>query len=80
MKIKVEPVEKVLFTEKNEVSNEIKNNMQLWHERLAHQNFTHVKCCLENNGINLKDNFDHSICDACELGKMHRNLFPISEN
>ena len=80
MKIKVEPVEKLLFTEENVTSNEIKNNLQLWHERLAHQNFTHVKCCLKYNGIDVKDDSAHNFCNACALGKMHRSPFPNSEN
>ena len=71
MKIEVESINKLLYTEKNV----IKDNMQLWHERLAHQSFTHVKHCLENNGIDVKDDVARSLCDACALGKMHRSPF-----
>lgn len=47
------------------------------HECLAHQNFTHVKSFLKQNGIKTKESL--SFCNAQALGKMHRCPFPLSE-
>ena len=78
MKIKVDKVENSYFA--NESADIVleKNTLQIWHERLAHQNYTHVKNFLKNNKIKINESVE--FCDACALGKMHRSPFPSSEN
>ena len=56
-----------------------KNNvLQLWHERLMHQNFASVKKFLNKNNIKFKN--DTPFCDACALGKIHRKPFYKSDS
>lgn len=51
------------------------NTLRIWHERLGHQNLTHVRKFLKNNNIDFKDeNFD---CDGCAFGKQHRLSFTL---
>jgi hypothetical protein len=47
--------------------------LQVWHERLGHQNKRHVRKVLKQHGINVKA--DKEICDGCALGKAHRQSF-----
>uniref|UniRef100_A0ABD2WMS0 Integrase catalytic domain-containing protein n=1 Tax=Trichogramma kaykai TaxID=54128 RepID=A0ABD2WMS0_9HYME len=47
--------------------------MQIWHERLAHQNKRHVKQFLNVCGIKTFD--DEIYCDGCAYGKQHRLPF-----
>ena len=54
------------------------NMLQVWHERLAHQNIEHVRRFLARNGVEVNDSAP--FCDACALGKMHRQPFPQSES
>lgn len=54
------------------------NTLQLWHERLAHQNVDHVKRFLTQNNVEVDNTAP--FCDACVLGKMHRLPFPQSES
>lgn len=52
----------------------VKNDtLQLWHERMGHQNKRHVQNFLKHRGIELK--LDSEFCDACMYGKMHRLSF-----
>lgn len=53
------------------------NSLKNWHERLAHQNYRHVKNVLDNFEIKVT-NTDEVFCDACALGKIHRLPFPVS--
>ncbi|CAK9813801.1 Retrovirus-related Pol polyprotein from transposon TNT 1-94 [Anthophora plagiata] len=48
-------------------------SLQLWHERLCHQNYKHVKYFLKNKGIHVID--DNVFCEGCAYGKHHRLSF-----
>ena len=52
--------------------------LQLWHERLCHQNKDHVKRVLKHYDIPFKDT-EH-FCEPCVLGKQHRMPFNRSSN
>lgn len=54
-------------------------SLQLWHERLGHQNVVQVKSFLKNMNIDYK-NDDSFKCSACIYGKQHRSSFKSSEN
>jgi hypothetical protein len=47
--------------------------LQVWHERLGHQNKRHVMKVLKQHGINVEAN--EEFCDSCALGKAHRQSF-----
>jgi len=47
--------------------------LQVWHERLGHQNKCHVMKVLKQHGINVKANKE--FCDGCALRKAHRQSF-----
>ena len=49
--------------------------LQVWHERLAHQNKQHVVKFLTNRGIRFVNK--EFFCDACALGKQHRQPFRV---
>lgn len=49
--------------------------LQLWHERLGHQNKRHVREILKNMNIPLKSAATSEFCDGCVLGKAHRKPF-----
>lgn len=54
------------------------NLMQVYHERLAHQNMNHVAKVVKNEfGIELKK--DNQLCEACMYGKSHRKKFGTRE-
>lgn len=54
-----------------------KNTLQMWHERLGHQNVAHIREVLHRNNIDFVDEkFD---CDGCAMGKMHRLSFNLRE-
>ena len=48
--------------------------LHVWHNRLAHQNVTHVKRFLKSNEINFVDDSNFQ-CEACIIGKQHRLPF-----
>ncbi|KRX33912.1 Retrovirus-related Pol polyprotein from transposon TNT 1-94, partial [Trichinella sp. T9] len=48
-------------------------SLQLWHERLCHQNKRHVQQVLNNHGIKL--HAQGQFCTGCVLGKHHRESF-----
>jgi transposase InsO family protein len=50
------------------------DTLQLWHERLAHQNKRHVQKFLEKEGIKVTGGSD-VFCDGCMYGKQHRQRF-----
>lgn len=50
--------------------------LQMFHERLVHQNKRHVKEILKHMNISVID-ANKSFCDGCALGKMHRLFFGI---
>jgi hypothetical protein len=47
--------------------------LQNWHERMAHQNKSHVKKILKQNSIEFKDN--EEFCGHCVEGKQHKNVY-----
>lgn len=49
-------------------------NLQIWHERMAHINKQQVKSVLKRMGIDLSA-IDGEFCDGCVLGKAHRLPF-----
>lgn len=51
-----------------------KQNIRVWHERLAHQNINQVRTVLKTMEIDFIDVKDF-FCDACMIGKMHRLPF-----
>ena len=51
--------------------------LQIWHEKLAYQNFRHVRQILKRLEISVKEAKDPS-CEAWTIGKMHRLPFPES--
>lgn len=53
--------------------------IQLWHERLCHQNVAQVKCCLKSMDIVYTD-IPSFKCIGCIYGKQHRSSFQESNN
>lgn len=54
-----------------------RTSLRSWHERLGHQNATHVKKFLQARNIDFIDeNFE---CEACIYGKHHRSSFKSRE-
>ena len=51
----------------------VKDTLQIWHERLGHQNKRHVQNILKQRGIDIA--VDNKFCGACVEGKQHRNSF-----
>jgi len=47
--------------------------LQVWHERLGHQNKRHVVKMLKQHGMNVEASAE--FCDGCALGKAHRRSF-----
>jgi transposase InsO family protein len=58
--------------EVNVVSNE--STLQLYHERLGHQNKRHVRMVIKRE-LNIDVDIDSELCDGCVYGKMHRLKF-----
>nr|XP_049701711.1 uncharacterized protein LOC110381443 isoform X2 [Helicoverpa armigera] len=54
------------------------NDLNEWHRRLAHQNFTYVKDILRKNNIVVKQT-SNPMCESCLVGKIHRLPFNRSE-
>ncbi|KAF8777456.1 Retrovirus-related Pol polyprotein like [Argiope bruennichi] len=50
-------------------------SLQLWHERLGHQNKRHVRNLLTDMGISVSHAATSEFCDGCALGKAHRKPF-----
>lgn len=68
--IKVLVAEAKLATKEN-------SSIQLWHEKLAHQNIEQIRNILKINNIKFTD--DSFECDACVFGKQHRSSFQARE-
>jgi len=49
--------------------------LQFWHERLCHQNKTHVQQFLQQEGVNVSASASEYFCEACALGKSQRQPF-----
>lgn len=54
------------------------NLLQLYHERLAHQNKKHVKEVIEKE-LGIKVRLDSELCTGCIYGKTHRKKFGTRE-
>ncbi|BES89982.1 Hydra magnipapillata [Nesidiocoris tenuis] len=48
--------------------------LQIYHERLGHQNKRHVKSVIERE-LGVKLNLDSELCEGCIYGKAHRQKF-----
>jgi len=55
-----------------------KDTLQLWHERLSHQNVKYVHNILEKHDIKVSDNKNHFFCDVCIIGKQYKQIFKAS--
>ncbi|KAF2889318.1 hypothetical protein ILUMI_16855, partial [Ignelater luminosus] len=68
---------KMNFKKENDVADielSVDNNLKLWHEKLAHQNFKQVKRILKKHNVEYETN-DNEFCEACIEGKRHREPF-----
>ena len=50
------------------------STLQLWHERLGHQNKKHVQQFLKSRGISITGS-EEELCAGCAYGKQHRQSF-----
>ena len=50
------------------------DSLQLWHERLGHQNKKHVRQFLKQQGISV-DLDEDQFCEGCVFGKQHRKHY-----
>lgn len=57
----------------------LQNDLDEWHKRLAHQNFSYVKDILQKNHIEVKQDTIPT-CESCLVGKIHRLPFSKSEH
>lgn len=55
------------------------NSLEIWHQKLAHQNYSKVKEILKLSNIEIR-NRDEPFCDACAKGKIHRLPFKSSNS
>lgn len=53
-------------------------SLDLWHQRMSHQNIIHLKKFLKQANIKFTDNCDDFFCESCVIGKQHRSSFPTS--
>lgn len=60
------------------VAENDKCNLKQWHERLAHQNYDHVKRLLDTKGIKVVG--EREECQPCVFGKMSRIPHPPSRS
>lgn len=51
------------------------DSLQVWHERMGHQNKRHVRKFLQQFGVSFKSSDTETFCDGCALGKAHRKPF-----
>jgi len=54
--------------------------LQVWHERLGHQNKRHVRKLLSEMNIRVSHAVTSDFCDGCALGKAHRKPFKPRPN
>lgn len=69
----IEPVEQIVKSNRKIEKSDDCYSLQLWHERLCHQNVKYVRNFLKN--ANIKFINDDFFCDACAYGKQHRLPF-----
>lgn len=66
---------KCVAPKNQEVNQLLKNPLQVYHERLVHQNKRHVRQVIEKE-LGLKmENKQSDICEGCIYGKAHRHSF-----
>lgn len=53
-------------------------SLRKWHEKLAHQNVTHVRNVLIRSGVKFQDDWDEYVCPGCTYGKQHRVSHPLN--
>lgn len=71
---------KVIPPRNNKVSANVavkQTTLQSWHERLGHQNVSHVKSFLKRNKIRFID--ENFKCEACIYGKHHRGNYKLRQ-
>lgn len=54
------------------------DTLQLYHERMGHQDKRHVKDVIEQE-LNVKTKNDGTLCEGCIFGKTHRKKFGVRE-
>ncbi|KAL4089751.1 hypothetical protein QTP88_024723 [Uroleucon formosanum] len=57
----------------------IEKRLQVWYERLGHQNIQYVRNCLAKHNIDYSAEDNQFICSDCIIGKQHRQSFNKSE-
>ncbi|KAL4119480.1 hypothetical protein QTP88_012287 [Uroleucon formosanum] len=57
----------------------IEKRLQVWHERLGHQNIQYVRNCLAKHNIDYSAEDNQFVCSDCIIGKQHRQSFNKSE-
>lgn len=62
---------------KSEINLTVKDSLQIWHERLGHQNEHHVRRFLAQAEIKAKDS--EEFCSACIKGKQHQDTFNLRQ-
>lgn len=68
---------KVMPPKVSMANSAVKESLQVWHERLGHQNLRYVKSFLKDKNISYVDKTE-IFCEACVFGKSHRESFNIS--
>jgi hypothetical protein len=57
----------------------VKTSTSRWHARLGHPSSSIVKLVLSKNSLPfIINNSPESVCDACQQGKSHQLLYPVS--
>lgn len=51
------------------------DSLEIWHQKLAHQNIPYCKKVLERNGFKIEDKENVLQCESCIFGKQHRQPF-----
>lgn len=63
-----------------ESSNEKKQDIVTWHNRLAHQDINHIRDVLRRSNIKYKDNEAEFVCERCLEGKQHKFPYQGSDS
>ena len=61
------------------IAEKRKDTLQLWHEKLAHQNINQVRHVLRDLQIPFDDDKEF-FCEGCMYGKQHREPFKLSQS
>ena len=79
MKFKVKTEEDIKKQDEVAQAHISSSSLNLWHQKLAHQNYQTVKQVLNSHDMKLQDK-EETFCDACAMGKIPRLPFTSSEN